>query len=232
MIGAKTGAHQLLEQPRLFIGALGAAEPRQGIRAMGRFKIHKPTGGNLQGFIPARRAEMGQRFGRVEVWVEPFRHSLATNQRHGKPGWMAWVVVTKAPFYAQPVLIGRAIATFHIEDLVVLDMVGELAAHPAVGTHRVDLTVSHGRITVALFVDQGGRHQGASGASLNALATGHASAIAHWVVEIKHDLGRRAAVRQADNVVDLHLAASAYTQIALDAGIKIDAHGGVAAVLL
>ena len=98
MVGAKAGTHQLLEQPRLFVGTLGAAEPRQGIRAMGRFKVHKPAGGSLQGFIPARLAEMRQRFGGVEVRVDSLCDTLATNQRGNKPGWMARIVIAEAPF--------------------------------------------------------------------------------------------------------------------------------------
>ena len=110
-------------------------------------------------------------------------------------------------------------------------MVGELATHPAVGAYRVDLTVGDGRIAVARLIDQGSGHQGAGGAGLNALATGHAGAIPHRVVEIKHDLGRRPPVSQSDHVVNLYFATGTHTQVALDAGVKIDAHGGVAAVL-
>ena len=36
---------------------------------------------------------------------------------------------------------------------------------------------------------------------------------------------------KANNVIDLHLATGAYTEIALDTGVKIDAHGSVAGVL-
>src|SRR5262249_40832784 len=52
----------------------------------------------------------------------------------------------------------------------------------------------------------------------------------HRVVEVEHDLLAVAAAGHADDVVDLHLAAGADAEIALDAGIEIDRHRGVAAV--
>lgn len=65
---------------------------------MGRFKVHKPAGGNLKGFVPARLAEMRQRLGGIEVRVEPLGDTLATNQRSNKPGWMARIVIAEAAF--------------------------------------------------------------------------------------------------------------------------------------
>src|SRR3546814_19536726 len=44
------------------------------------------------------------------------------------------------------------------------------------------------------------------------------------------DLGAMAAIGHADHVIDLDLATGAHTKIALDAGVEIDRHGGVAAV--
>ena len=52
------------------------------------------------------------------------------------------------------------------------------------------------------------------------------------IVEVEHDLGFVAAIGHADDVVDLHLAAGAHAQAALDAGIEIDAHRGMAAIAL
>jgi hypothetical protein len=53
---------------------------------------------------------------------------------------------------------------------------------------------------------------------------------AHRVVEVEHDLFVVAAPGHADHVVDLHFAAGADAQIALDAGVEIDRHRGLAAV--
>ena len=40
------------------------------------------------------------------------------------------------------------------------------------------------------------------------------------------------AIGHADDVIDLHLAAGAHAQAALDAGIEIDAHRGMAGIAL
>src|SRR5262249_5236737 len=72
--------------------------------------------------------------------------------------------------------------------------------------------------------------QRASRAGLHALATGDAGRSAHRVVEIEHDLGVVATPGHADDVVDLHLAAGTDAEIAVDASVEVDRHGGMAAV--
>ncbi len=57
---------------------------------------------------------------------------------------------------------------------------------------------------------------------MHALAAGDAGGIAHGIVEVEHDLGMLAAVRVADDVVHLLLAAGAQAARALDAGIQVD----------
>ena len=54
--------------------------------------------------------------------------------------------------------------------------------------------------------------------------------MAHGIVEIEHDLFMVAAARHADHVIDLHLAARADAEIAVDAGVEVDRHGRMAAV--
>src|SRR5207249_192748 len=48
--------------------------------------------------------------------------------------------------------------------------------------------------------------------------------LAHRIVEIEHDLRMPAAEREADDIVDLLLAAGAHAARALDAGVEIDGH--------
>src|SRR5262249_17107259 len=50
--------------------------------------------------------------------------------------------------------------------------------------------------------------------------------LAHGVVEVEHDLFAVAAAGHADHVVDLHLAAGADAEIALDAGVRLTAIAG------
>src|SRR5206468_7264989 len=72
--------------------------------------------------------------------------------------------------------------------------------------------------------------QRAGRAGLHAFAAGDTRRVAHRVVEIKHYLGVMTAAGHADHVVDLHLATGADTEIAMDAGVEIDCHGGMRAV--
>src|SRR5581483_4848176 len=81
-------------------------------------------------------------------------------------------------------------------------------------------------------VEHHGGHQRAGRAGLHAFAAGDAGRFAHRIVEIEYDLGVVVAVRHADHVVDLDLAAGAHAQPALDAGIEVDAHGGVTGIAL
>ena len=67
----------------------------------------------------------------------------APDQRLGQAMRVVRVVEAVAALDAQPLVVGRAVAAFDVEDLVVLDVVGELAADAAVRAHRVDLLVGH-----------------------------------------------------------------------------------------
>src|SRR5205807_8715202 len=104
-----------------------------------------------------------------------------------------------------------------------------LAAGPAIGAEAVALAV--GLVaTDASLADEARRHQRARRAGLHALAAGDAGRAAHRVVEIEHDLLAMTASGHADNVIDLHFAAGAYAQIAVDAGVELHRHRGMAAV--
>ena len=82
----------------------------------------------------------------------------------------------------------------------------------------------------APLVDDRRRHQSAGRAGLHALAAGDAGARPHRVVHVEHDLRADVAVRHADHVVDLDLAAGAHAEIAVDAGVQVHRHRGVAEV--
>jgi len=95
-------------------------------------------------------------------------------------------------------------------------MIGELAAHPAVGAEGVDLLL--GRFQAQVI----GRHQRPGGAGLYALATGNAAAVSQGVADIEHDGRFSPATGVADHVVDLHFTAGAQAAGALDTGVQID----------
>ncbi len=185
-------------------------------------------GGAVERFLPARLAEMGVGVGRIDVGVV-LRNAVLADQRFGQPVRMVRIVEAEAALDAEPVVVGRAVPAVDRDDMVVLDLVGQLAADAAIGADAVDLAVGGVGID-AVGVDQGRRHQRAGRAGLHALAAGDAGAVAHRVVEIEHDLFAMAARRHADHVVDLDLAAGPDAQIALDAGIELHRHRRVAAV--
>ncbi len=85
-------------------------------------------------------------------------------------------------------------------------------------------------VAVLAVVELGRLHQRAGGAGLHAFAAGDAGGGAHRVGHVEDDLGVVAAARHADHVVDLHLAAGADAEVAVDAGVEVDAHGDVAGV--
>ncbi len=138
---------------------------------------------------------------------------------------MVRVVEAVAALDAQASVVGRAVSPFDIEDLVVLDVVGELAADAAIRAHRFDLLVGHGERGVAR------RHQRAGRAGLHAFAAGDAGRCAHRIVHVEDDLRVLAAEGQADDVVDLLVAAGAQAACALDAGVEVDRDRGVRHVL-
>ena len=70
VIAAKAGTHQLLEQPRLFIRALGAAKARQRFWALRLLNSHQAACRDFQRFVPAGFAEVAKWIGRVKGRVE------------------------------------------------------------------------------------------------------------------------------------------------------------------
>ena len=144
---------------------------------------------------------------------------------------MVDIIIAKAAFDAEAVVVGGAVAAIDHQDLIVFDMHFGLAADAAIGAQRVDGTVGiFGAL--AHFVHEGFFDQRAGWASLDALAAGHAGALTHWVIEIEDDFGAGPAVGHADHIIDLDFAAGAHAKVAVDAGIEIDRHSDVAEILV
>src|SRR6516165_8871696 len=172
---------------------------------------------------------MCPRIGRVDDILGVLAHAIFADERVQQAMGMMHVVEAKAALDAQAVLIRWAIAAAHIEQLTLLDVIGELASHAAIGAHAVHLTVGELGAHVRL-INEARRHQRAGWTGLHAFAAGDAGRGSHWVVEVEHDLLGVAAPGHADHALDLHLAAGADAEIASDAGVEIDSHRGVAAV--
>ena len=218
VIGAEAHAHQFLEQIGFFIAALGGTETRQRILAVGVSNLCQRQAGQIERLFPARFAEHIAPVFRVHIEVGGFGHTGLADQRLGEALFVMRVIETIAALHAQTLMVRGTIAPVDADDLVVLDVIGQLATDAAVRAHRIDFFVSLDLI--CLF----GGSQRAGRAGLHAFAAGHAGGCAHRVVLVEHDLGMRAAERIADHIIGLLFAAGAHAARALDAGIEIDRH--------
>ena len=229
IVRAEAGAHQLLEQVGLLVGALGRAEAGERVRSLVVADAAQAARGALQCLLPARFPEIFERVRRVHDDVGRFRRIVAPDQRSGQPLRAVGVVEAEAALDAQPLFVGRAVPPVDIEQLAVLQIVGDLAADAAIGADALDPVVrkfgAH-----AGRVQQVGRHQGAGRAGLHALAAGDAGAGAHRIVHVEHDLRAVAALGHADHIVHLDFAAGPNAQGAVYAGVQMHRHRRVAYV--
>src|SRR5579883_2405136 len=229
IVGAEAGAHQLLEEVSLFIRALGRAEANERATAMLVANALQARRRAIERLFPGSLAEMRPGIGgidRLDI-VDVLADAVLADHRHGEAQRIVHIVEAEAPLDAEPVLIGRTGAAIDIEELVVLDLVGELAADAAIGADAVDLAI-RSLFEDAFLVEQRLLHERAGGAGLHAFAAGDASARTHGIVEIEDDLLAMPAPSHADDIIDLHLAAGADAEIALDTGVEIDRHRGMA----
>ena len=180
----------------------------------------------VEGLLPARLPEHLRPVVGIDHEVLVLLHPLPTDEGLGEPVLVLHVVEAIAALHAQPVAVRRAAAPLHPEDPVVLYVVGEQAADPAVGADGIDGPVGLDLAHVPR------RHEGAGGAGLHAFTAGDAGGVAHGIVEVEHDLGVLAAKRIADDVVDLLLPARPHATPALDAGIEVRGDGGVGEIRL
>src|SRR6185295_13675075 len=167
------GADELLEEIGLFVGALGGAEAGQRVRAIAVADFHEALGGAIHRLLPGRLAEMRPGVRRIDQIVGRFADAILADHRLGQALRIGNVVEAEAALDAEPALVGRAVAAVHGNQLVVLDVVGELAADAAIGADAVDLAVGLGGEDVVV-VNQRRRHQRAGRAGLHAFAAGAA----------------------------------------------------------
>ena len=132
---------------------------------------------------------------------------------------MLYVVKSKTTFDTETIVIGGTVSPLHTHNAIVFHVVSEQATHTAEGAHGVNFFVHHLRAQLRLG------HQRACGASLHTFATRHATAAAHVILQIKHNLTVRTAMRIAYDIVHLLFTTCSHTTIALNTGIQVDRHG-------
>ena len=229
IVGAKSGADQLLHQIGLFIGALCRSKAGHGSRTMRIPHGGQSAGGKVKRLIPAGFAEMGQRIARIKGHRVRFRNIFASDQRHGQPFRIINIIKSITPLYAKASLIGRTFATGYGDNFLVLDGKCQLAANTAIGADRINMPVG-GDGQLLRFIKKRFRHQRARRAGLHTFAATNTGRRAHIIAEIKDDMRIGTAAGKADYIIDLHFAAGTNAQITLDTGIHIHRNGGMAVV--
>jgi hypothetical protein len=229
VVGPEAGPDELLHEIRFLVGALRGAEPREPLRAVPVADAGEARGRGIQRLLPARLAEVGEWIRRIHLDVGALRRVVAADEGRGEAVGMGNVVESEAALHAEALAVRRAVSALHGDDLIVMGLIGDLAADTAVGAEALHLL--QGDVdTDTLLVHESRFHQRARRTGLHALAAGDAGAGAHGIVEIEDDLRAVAAIGHADHVVDLHLPARAHAEIAVDAGVEVDAHGSMARV--
>ena len=226
VVGAEAGAHQLLEQVRLLVAALGRAEAGERRRSVPVADAHQSARGQVERLVPGGLAERVAPVGGHAVEPGVLGHAVAAHQRHGEPLRAHRVVEAEPPLHAEARAVGRTVAAVGPQDAVVAHVVGELAADAAERAQRVD-AFDWGVVASRIDVP---RQQRTRRTRLHAFAAGHAARRAHRVVEVEHDACAVAAAGIADHVVDLLFTAGAHAPAALDAGVQTHVHRGMRAV--
>ena len=187
VVGAEAGAHQLLEQIGLFVRSLGRTETGQRLDPLLIADLEESLGGDVECLLPGGFAEMRERVGRIDLIVGILLHIRQPHKRLGQAIGMVNIVEAEAALDAEPVVIGRAVAALGIDHLVVLDLVGDLAADAAIRAQRIDFLVRIGDACL-LVIEHHSRHQRAGRTGLHAFAASDAGRFPHRIVEIEHDL--------------------------------------------
>ena len=121
-------------------------------------------------------------------------------------------------------MVGWTVNPFRIDDLFVFNLIADLTTDSAEGAQRINLSIRIDNASLVL-IEEHRRHKCSGWASLHAFAAGDAARFPHGIVEVEHDFRVMVAVGHANHIIDLNFAAPAQAEAALDAGIKIDAHG-------
>src|SRR6056297_3326754 len=130
VVMAKALPDEFLKQIRLFIGAFGAAETRNGRTAMGVLEPLQLTRRQVERLVPLRLAEEFVPVAGIDIEAL-WRGVLAPDERLGQAVRVVDIVVAEPPLDTQPPLVGRAIDALDILYLAVLDLERDLTADAA-----------------------------------------------------------------------------------------------------
>src|SRR5215471_3462948 len=150
VVGPETGTDQLLEQIGFLVRAFGGAKARQRASAMGVADVLEARGGAVERLLPGGGPEMRPRIARIDDIVDMLRHTFPADHRLSESIRIVDVIEAEPALHAQPVVISGTILAGHIEQLVVLDVITELAADAAVGTNRANFAIRVGAADIVV----------------------------------------------------------------------------------
>src|SRR5687767_9260898 len=116
VVGAEADAHQLLEQVRFLVAALGRAKASHRRTTELLLDAAQSASGQIQRFFPACFTKSLERIRRVDQVVRVLQHALTSDQRRLQSLRMMDVVEAETTFYAQPAVIAGTIAAQHAHD--------------------------------------------------------------------------------------------------------------------
>src|SRR6056297_1650480 len=145
VVVAKALTDKFLKEIRLFIGAFGAAETRNGRTAMGVLEPLQLTRRQVERLVPLRLAEEFVPVAGIDIEALG-RCILAPDERLGQAVRVVDIVVAKAPLDTQPPLVCRAVDALDILDLAVLDLERHMTADTAERADTLHLFVVIGAV--------------------------------------------------------------------------------------
>ena len=122
---------------------LAEPKPASALTPFSSRIFDEALGGDVERLFPGRFAEMGEGIGRIDLVVGILLRIRQPHQRLGQAVRMVDVVEAEAALDAEPIVVGRAVAALGIDHLLVLDLIGDLAADAAERAERIDLRGRH-----------------------------------------------------------------------------------------
>ncbi len=144
VVRAQAGPHQLLEEIRLLVAALGRTEPGERRAAVPVAQAQQARGGAVERLVPGRLAEHLAE----PPWRQQRRgpgHPVAAHQRPGEPLRMRAVVEAVAALDAQSRRVRGTGQPFGVRDAPAPDVPAHLAADAAVRAQRIGAAVRRRR---------------------------------------------------------------------------------------
>ena len=170
---------------------------------------------------------MCRRVRRVNFVVPAFADTVLADQRNRQPIGVVHVVQPEAALHTKALFIGRTVAAIDLDDLVVFQVIRDLTADTTERTDAVYGLVG-GADAHASFINHSGGQQCAGRTGLHAFPAGHACGLAHRVIEIEDNFRIRPPHGHPDHIVGLHFPAGTDTQVAVNAGVEVHRHCGMA----